>query len=315
MGVSPMRRTGVSPVQPEAATRHFGPFPSGLAAQRYLDALADAFRLCRDVRCLRQAPNGRRCSYGQMNKCLCACDGTTSSADYRAVVVRAAEFVAGDRAATLDQFQREMKQAAGELQFERASLLKGRLARLAELEAQDYAFVAPAEEFRFLLVQRGEGRRKLNAFVAGAGAIRSAGTIDFPIKKEQIEKLAERANSRGEGREAGAAARMLPLEDSRKHGTPGAGSRGGNPSPDKWAMGLVAHYLFAAPRRRGLILSLRAGLAAEALEKEIAAFAKSLVMKRSAKTSDASSSESAGEPSGDASSGSPGDAPTSPGPV
>ncbi len=260
----------------------FGPFPSGLAAQRYLDALADAFRLCRDVRCLRQAPNGRRCSYGQMGKCLCACDGTTSSDDYRAAVARAAEFVAGDRAAVIDQLQQEMKRAAGELQFERASLLKGRLARLAELEAEDYAFVAPRKEFRFLLVQRGEGRRTLSVFLANAAGIRPAGTINYPVKKEQIAELAGRA-----------LAVDAPV-GKRPQGPPGEGVRPGPPlsapcsscaPPDPWAMGLVAHYLFAAPRRRGLILSLRAGLAPDVLEKEIDAFVKSLAIRKDSKPS------------------------------
>ena len=275
---------------PMLRQRFFGPFPSGLAAQRFIEALADGFLLCRDARCLRQAPHGRRCSYGQMGKCLCACDGSISSADYRAVVARAADFVAGDRRPAIAALQQEMRQAAADLQFERAAALKARLARMGDLNGPDFAYVAPAEEFRFLLVQRGPKRRKLAAFLADTASIRSAGEVDYPPKAEQLQKLVGRA--------------CLP--DKHVHDLPGKQRRasmpallGGEPavaSPsdathgtlkpprfaDKWAMGLVAHYLFAGPRRRGLILPVRADLTAEALAQEIEKSAESLGIKKPA---------------------------------
>jgi excinuclease UvrABC nuclease subunit len=242
----------------------FGPFVSGGAAQKFMEVLADAFDLCRDVRCLRQSPHGRRCSYGQMGKCLCPCDGSIGPADYARVVAEAAEFAAGARppgAASasrpfVEKLQRQMRQAAAQLQFERASALKAKLQRLADLEGPDYAYVAPVEEFRFLLIQRGAGRRKLSSFVAGRASIRPAGLVEYPPKLEQLQKLVGQAL---------------------------AGEPKGAAPADRWAMGLVAHYLFAGPRRRGLILSVRAGLTAERVAQEIERSGEALGVKRSPK--------------------------------
>jgi hypothetical protein len=45
-------------------------------------------------------------------------------------------------------------------------------------------------------------------------------------------------------------------------------------------MGLVAHYLFASPRRRGLILPLREGLTAEGVCKAIQEAGEALGIKK-----------------------------------
>jgi hypothetical protein len=254
---------------PVLRQRYFGPFPGGSAAQRFIDGLADAFHLCRDVRCLRQAPRGRRCSYGQMGKCLCPCDGTIAAADYARVVAEAVEFVAGDRRPLAQRFAAEMKQAAAALQFERAGEIRAKLKRLEELEGPDYAYVAPIEEFRFLLIQRGEGRKekKLSAFLADCASIRSAGPVEYPLKVEQLQKLVDEAVA--------------------KSGTPPYfrdGNRVASPiSVNRWAMGLVAHYLFAGPRRRGVIVPIRADLTAEKLAAEIEKSAEALGVKKTPK--------------------------------
>ena len=48
-------------------------------------------------------------------------------------------------------------------------------------------------------------------------------------------------------------------------------------------MGLVAHYLFAGERRRGVILPIRAGLTAERVAAEIEKSAETLGLKKAPK--------------------------------
>ncbi len=212
--------------------RLLGPFPSGQAADRFIETIQDAFDLCRDYRCLRQAPHGQPCAYGQMGKCLSPCDGRISMDRYREMMAQAADFAAGDRQGPLDRLRQEMMQAAGKLQFERASALKARLGRLDELNHADYAHLAPLDDFRFVLVQRGAGRRKARAFLADRGLIQDAGDLDYPLRRPQVDKLLKKM------------ARLVARGDrERTEGDLAA-----------WRMGLVAHYLFTSPDRCGVIL-------------------------------------------------------------
>ncbi|MCD6303882.1 MAG: hypothetical protein J7M21_02850, partial [Planctomycetes bacterium] len=95
-----------------------GPFETARRADEFIEAIQDAFDLCRDVQRLRRSPNAARCAYGQMGRCLCACDGTVGLADYRRAVARAAAFAAGDRAGYLAELRRRMRAAAEALEFE-----------------------------------------------------------------------------------------------------------------------------------------------------------------------------------------------------
>ena len=228
--------------------RLVGPFASGASADRFIEAIQDAFDLCRDYRCLRQAPNAQPCAYGQMGKCLSPCDGRTSMERYREVMAHAADFAAGLRQPAQDRLRAQMRQAAQDLQFERAGAIKSRLARLEELNAPDYGFVAPFDDFRFILVQRGMGRRRLRAFLADRGRVVPAGELDYPLQGPQVERLV---------------AKMAKLAAQ-----PGVAATADEDLAG-WNMGLVTHYLFSSPDRRGVIFRWTASSQASQLSAAI----------------------------------------------
>ena len=221
--------------------QYLGPFETGNSAEKFIEALQDAFNLCRTPTCLRQAPAGRQCSYGQMGRCLCPCDGSISEADYRLAVTEAARFAAGDHAFLFERFRQRMKEAAAKLQFEQASGLKARLDRLAEFSQPTYAQVAPAEQFQFIVLQSGPGRRKAKAFVVDRGNVDFAGLLDYPVVDLQIAALLEAM--------ARLAAAPAPADMDLA----------------RLRMGLVSYYLFAGERRSGLILRWRPELGVAAV--------------------------------------------------
>jgi len=151
---------------------------------------------------------------------------------YREVMAHAADFAAGLRQPAQDRLRAQMRQAAQDLQFERAGAIKSRLARLEELNAPDYGFVAPFDDFRFILVQRGMGRRRLRAFLADRGRVVPAGELDYPLQGPQVERLV---------------AKMAKLAAQ-----PGVAATADEDLAG-WNMGLVTHYLFSSPDRRGVI--------------------------------------------------------------
>ncbi len=214
-----------------------GPFESGQSAERFIHVIEDAFDLCRDYTCLRQAPNGSPCPYLQMGRCAGPCNGTISLEEYRQIVARAGEFAAGRRKEFAESFQTRMKQASAALEFEKASTLKTRIERLEEFNSPPYRHVAPLEQFRFVLVQPISPKRA-DAFLAVGPGVAKAGTIHLPPAEAQLGPLISTLNELA-GKEP------APIDEA-----------------GIWRMGLVAHYLFSGPQRAGAILRWQPDLAA-----------------------------------------------------
>ncbi len=236
---------------------YVGPFESGRSADRFIDSIQDAFDLCRDPRCLRQAPNAPRCSYGQMGKCVCVCDGTMSLDNYRQLVARAADFAAGRREAFKVELAAKMSAAAKALQFERASAVKAKIDRLAEFDKPDYQFVAPALEFRYLLIQPGPSSRAARCFLALGGTIAYAGSIAYSLDMHALAGMAELCQFVGNTGQAPSA----PPPPQPFMVTAEAGEAANE--LQRWRMGLVAHYLYCSPQKRGVIRRCDASLSAE----------------------------------------------------
>ena len=233
--------------------QYVGPFGDGRSAERLIQAVQDAFDLCRDYNCLRQAPRGPRCAYAQMGRCLSPADGGISMEDYREVIARAAQFAAGDRQPCRQELQARMKIAAAALRFEEAAECKSRLERLAEFDKPYFAHVARAEQFQFILVQAG-GSRAAKVFLVDRGAVKAADGLDYPLKAPQLDKLLkDMAGFAAAPKEIGAA--------------------------ERWRIGLVAHYLFGGIQRRGLIIRWSESTTARQLSEAIESSAEGLKLR------------------------------------
>ena len=223
-----------------APGRCFGPFAGERAAQRFLEAIQDGFDLCRDYRCLCRSPDAERCTYGQMGKCLSPCDGSIGMSDYKMVVAEAAEFAAGRRDEFRGEIEQRMRAAAEGLEFELAAREKARLDRLSDVEAAQFEHVRPAEEFRFILVQRAAKVAQAKVFLVDRGKIAEPAPIDYPPKRDQLEGLlAEMRVMAGGAFKCG--------------------------DEERWQIALVAGYLFSSERRRGLIVRWHENLGADEL--------------------------------------------------
>ena len=229
--------------------RYFGPFADGRSAERFIGSLQDAFDLCRQAECLRKAPHGPPCAYSQMGKCLGVGDGRTSMDQYRLVLAKAADFAAGRRKEYLDDLRARMKAQAAALQFEQAAATKSRMERLAELDAPAYAHVAPAEEFRFLLVQPSQSPRRAKVFLVDRGSVDRGDDLDYPPRLDQVRRALEQM-----------ARHVAAAKDFTE--------------PDRWRMGLVSHYLYSSDQRRGVMLRWRESMPAEEVASAMEAAAK-----------------------------------------
>ncbi len=224
---------------------YLGPFLSSRDADAFIEALQESFDLCRSITCLRRAPNGPRCAYAEMGRCVSPSDGTISMDEYRVILASALAFAAGDREPLREKLTAEMKASAKALDFERAGSLKTRLERLAIFEKDCYRFVRPADQFGYILVHRGAGRREARAFLAWRGQIVYAGALRWPSQADELQGVLDRMRERSADKPNGDEAGQL-------------------------RMGLVARTLFAAPEtasadRRGLVVQWNDALTAASL--------------------------------------------------
>jgi hypothetical protein len=242
--------------------RYFGPFPDGRSADRFVDALEDVFSLCRDYRCLRQAPHAQPCAYAQMGRCHSPCDGGISMDEYRGIVARATEFVgalgsgaSGQPGAMRAELAESMRASAKALRFEEAASLKARFERLDVFESPACHWVAPLEQFRFVAVQSGGSTRKARAFVVYGGLVEPGGELEYPLKPTALRKVLRRL-----GMLQGAV--TAPIDPM-----------------GRLRIGLVARYLLSSPDRQGLIVRWDADMTELQLQEAIEHAAKRLKLR------------------------------------
>lgn len=228
-----------------AACRYFGPFATGRDAEKFIDSLADAFKLCRDANCLRNAPNHGGCTYAEMDRCVGVGVGRISIDDYRALLERAGDFAAGQRAGLKDEITADMQACVKALAFEQAAVCKRRLERLGDFDSPAYKYVHDAKDFEFLLVHRGMSAKECRIFSAVRGSLAGPFVIEKPATPEKVQEV---------------------LANHAEHPANATSC----PGDETWlTMGLVARYLFCEPSRAGLVLSGPAAQDAAAIAEQI----------------------------------------------
>lgn len=112
---------------------YFGPYGSAAKVRETLDALGRVFpfRKCRGATPGRRS--GSPCLQFHIKRCTAPCAGGVTPEEYRVVVDRVADFLAGRQTKTTAAMQAEMKEAASATDFERAALLRDRLEALRHI--------------------------------------------------------------------------------------------------------------------------------------------------------------------------------------
>ncbi|MGY0231628.1 excinuclease ABC subunit UvrC [Longispora urticae] len=137
--------------------RYFGPYSHAWAIRETLDLLLRVFpaRTCSKGVFARAAKIDRPCLLGYIGKCSAPCVGRVSADEHRQIVNDFCDFMAGNTDPLLRKVEREMTEAAEELEFERAARLRDDLTALRKAmekqavvfdEATDADVVAFAED-------------------------------------------------------------------------------------------------------------------------------------------------------------------------
>ncbi len=126
--------------------RYFGPYAHAGAIRGTLDLLLRSFgvRTCSDTKLQRHVKLGRPCLLYHIEKCSGPCIGAVDHATYSGMLADLMAFLSGDTDPVVRRIETEMRQAATELDFERAARLRDRLSavRLA-IERQQVVSMTP----------------------------------------------------------------------------------------------------------------------------------------------------------------------------
>jgi excinuclease ABC subunit C len=106
--------------------RYFGPYAHAWAIRETLDLLLRVFpaRTCSNGVFKRAGQIGRPCLLGYIGKCSAPCVGRVSAEQHREIVNDFCDFMSGRTDAMIRRLEKQMAQASGELEFERAARLR-----------------------------------------------------------------------------------------------------------------------------------------------------------------------------------------------
>ena len=114
--------------------KYFGPYPSGYSIKETMELLKNIFLL---PHCSKQFPRDmkkeRPCLYYSMGRCSGICQGNVSSAEYRKLYKNIVRFLEGRDDEVIEVLEQEMQEASQNLEFERAALLRDRIASVKRL--------------------------------------------------------------------------------------------------------------------------------------------------------------------------------------
>ncbi len=153
--------------------RYFGPYPNAGAIRQTLDLLLRSFpvRTCTDTKFSRHARLGRPCLLFHIERCAGPCVGAVSRQDYDAMVADLMSFLSGDTRPLEAGLEARMRAAADGRDYERASVLRDKLAAVRSADAVRQMQLARPEDLDVVGVVGDELEAAVQVFHVRSGKV------------------------------------------------------------------------------------------------------------------------------------------------
>jgi len=113
--------------------RYFGPYTGTTTLYEVLDAVRSEFPLRVCTKQLNPDKPQRPCVHHQIGRCLAPCAGKVTAEEYQKVVEGALTFLGGDARAVLSSLEEKMKEAAMQLNYEKAAVYRDRIQAVKQI--------------------------------------------------------------------------------------------------------------------------------------------------------------------------------------
>ncbi len=177
---NPYPRVYVTNRVTKRANEHlFGPWPSRVAAENFLEAMLNLFLLRRCVEELDPDPAFPGCVYSEMKKCLAPCFKGCTDARYAEESAAVHAFLATHGQSLIAGVTRQRDEASTALDFERAAELHTRLAKVESAAALMPPAVHSLDHLNGLIIQPSAEPEHVALFLLANGVL--AGPVPYSV--------------------------------------------------------------------------------------------------------------------------------------
>ena len=155
-------------------TRYFGPYTHAWAIRETVDLLLRVFpvRTCSAGVYKRAGQVGRPCLLGYIDKCSAPCVGKIDAEDHRALAQDFCDFMGGNTQRYVRRTEQAMKEAAAELDFERAARLRDDLGALQKALEKSAVVLPDATDADVFAIADDELEAAVQVFHVRGGRVR-----------------------------------------------------------------------------------------------------------------------------------------------
>ena len=179
--------------------RYFGPYGHAYAIRETLDLLLRTFplRTCSDNKFNRHEKLGRPCLLFHIEKCSGPCVGEVDRTRYAELVAELLDFLDGDTDTIVKRLEREMREAADDLAFERAARLRDKLTSVRKAIEKQQMVAERDEDLDVIGIADDDLEAAVQVFFVRRGRV--VGRKGFIVDKVEVVSAAELVSSVLEG--------------------------------------------------------------------------------------------------------------------
>lgn len=168
--------------------RYFGPYASTWALRNSLEALRRAFPYLTCDRVI-TGNDERACLYYDIHLCGGPCIGKQSKEEYRANIDALMTVLEGGGSEFVEELSAKMEQAAENLDFEKAAILRDRIKALESIMTRQFLVADSSANLDVLGLAQGTYNALIQLFIIRKG--RMIASESFPLENVEFEQSAE----------------------------------------------------------------------------------------------------------------------------